>query len=459
MQNRRLGCLSATGMISAVIALLIVVGVVLAKGGVPFSPGPLNAQAGEEMLGGVRSHAEIGGECGRCHAAPWSGERMADRCVQCHTEIAQQLQQPGTLHGALMSKSVSLQCRACHPEHRGPTAPLTVMDMANFPHEAVGFSLKAHQKQQDGTPFACSDCHARDITTFDQAVCADCHRDLNGTAFVDAHTQLFGTGCLDCHDGVDSYGRNFDHNAVFRLEGKHAKTACSKCHLGARSLADLQSTPTECFDCHKQDDPHNGDFGTNCAACHTPVAWDQVNFDHSQTAFPLEGKHARVACEKCHVNKVFAGTPTACVDCHAKDDAHNGQFGTDCAACHTPLAWDQATFDHNKTNFPLTGKHAQVACEQCHVNNTFKGLSATCVSCHEDPVFHRGAFGTDCASCHSTNAWQPAKYRGSHPRIADEGGVGINHGHTTCRTCHPNTVYDYTCLACHSNNRGGDDDD
>lgn len=35
-----------------------------------FSPGSLNAQAGT-TLGGVSSHAEIGGECGLCHTAPW----------------------------------------------------------------------------------------------------------------------------------------------------------------------------------------------------------------------------------------------------------------------------------------------------------------------------------------------------------------------------------------------------
>ncbi len=161
-------------------------------------------------------------------------------------------------------------------------------------------------------------------------------------------------------------------------------------------------------------------------------------------------------CTQCHVNQVFKGTPTECFACHEKDDRHNGQFGTDCAVCHTPVAWDQVTFDHAQTAFPLTGQHQNVDCTQCHVNNTFKGTPTECVACHADPDFHAGAFGTDCASCHTTSGWTPAQYRGSHPVITHEGGSGINHGHTTCRTCHPSTVYQYTCLACHSNNQGGE---
>lgn len=380
MPTRRLGCLSATGIIAAVISVLVVVVVAVAKGGVLFSPGPLNAQAGEEALGGVRSHADIGGECGRCHAAPWSGERMADRCLQCHTDVGTQLQNPETLHGALTQSMVTVQCRACHPEHRGPTAPLTVMDTANFPHDVVGFSLAAHQTRQDGTPFACADCHGQDLTSFNQAVCADCHRDLDGQAFVTAHTQLFGEACLACHDGVDTYGRDFDHNAFFKLEGKHAQTACSKCHLGARSLADLQATPQQCYDCHAQDDAHAGEFGTDCAACHNPVAWDAVDFDHSKTNFPLDGKHAQIECTQCHVNNRFKGTPTACVQCHEEPTYHFGLFGTDCAACHTTQAWRPAKYNEPHT-FPINhGNRRGNTCNVCHPDSL---KSYTCYGCHE----------------------------------------------------------------------------
>ena len=35
-----------------------------------YNPGPLSTH-GDEMLGGVKSHAEIGGKCDACHTAPW----------------------------------------------------------------------------------------------------------------------------------------------------------------------------------------------------------------------------------------------------------------------------------------------------------------------------------------------------------------------------------------------------
>ncbi len=75
-------------------------------------------------------------------------------------------------------------------------------------------------------------------------------------------------------------------------------------------------------------------------------------------------------------------------------------------------------------------------------------------------LFSPGALGTDCGSCHSTSAWSTAKFNLSHPEPrVDEHGTGIRHGDTTCRTCHPATVRQYTCLACHSDNQGGEGGD
>jgi hypothetical protein len=225
-------------------------------------------------------------------------------------------------------------------------------------------------------------------------------------------------------------------------------------------MADFQSTPTDCFSCHQKDDPHAGQFGMDCGACHKSDGWKPATFDHNLSAFKLEGEHATTACEDCHKNNVFKGTPSDCYSCHAQQDEHNGQFGTDCSACHTPSDWDNATFDHSRSAFPLTGAHQQVDCEKCHVNAQFAGTPSACVNCHADPVFHVGAFGTDCASCHSTTAWSPAIFNQSHPEPSvGEGGNGINHGGTTCLTCHPTTVKEYTCLSCHTDNQGNGGED
>jgi hypothetical protein len=276
--------------------------------------------------------------------------------------------------------------------------------------------------------------------------------------FAQAHLLSFGAKCLDCHDGVDVFGERFNHNvSEFRLDGGHRGVECVLCHVDARSLADFKTAPQDCYACHRTDDPHELRFGSACEACHTPDSWQEATFDHNLSAFKLEGEHARVNCEECHQNGNFQGTPTDCYTCHRQEDEHNGRFGTDCAACHNPFDWEDASFDHNLSNFPLDGAHLDVACEACHTNGQFSGISTQCVACHEDPVFHVGALGENCQECHNTSAWAPAQFNVSHPEPrVDEEGTGINHGRTTCRTCHPSSVREFTCLECHSDNQGGE---
>lgn len=590
MQNKnRLGCLTNTGIFATLITALAIVGVAFASGSSMFSAGALNVQ-GDKSYGGVISHAQIT-ECNACHTAPWEKATMADRCTNCHTDIAIQMRSVAQLHGVLYHGNPTLGCRHCHPEHRGANAPFTVMNVGDFPHDSFGFSLAGHNRTKQSQPFTCKDCHNDGLTSFSPDTCQNCHQQID-IVFTQTHVLEFGTACLACHDGVDRYGKNFNHkNFAFQLIGKHAEIACSQCHLDARSIADLQSkskdcfschqkddphagkfgndcgvchssegwqpakfdhnlaafklegehanvkceqchinnvfkgTPSDCFSCHQKDDEHNGQFGTNCAACHTSNGWDNAKVDHSMFAFKLDGKHANVKCEQCHINNVLKGTPADCFSCHSKDDQHNGKFGKDCSACHTPNSWKDATFDHNLSAFKLLGKHADVKCEQCHINGVFKGTSTdcfschskddkhngqfgkycsachtpnswgnatfdhsssnfpltgghtnvactkchtngvfkgtptACASCHADPAFHAGAFGTDCASCHNTSSWTRASFNLSHPEPAGgEGGSGITHGGATCRQCHPSSVFQASCTACHeSNNPGGGD--
>jgi hypothetical protein len=381
---------------------------------------------------------------------------MADRCAVCHSDIAAQMKEAASMHGTMLHDNPRLGCRHCHPEHRGADASLTEMNDAAFPHEIVGFSLKGHQLTAAREPFNCHDCHTNDISSTDLHTCDTCHRQID-VAFMTAHTLSYGTACLDCHDGVDRLGKNFSHSAFsFKLSGKHSGLSCDQCHFTARKYGDFQATLQDCNSCHQKDEPHQGRFGTSCADCHNENGWLPAKFDHNLSAFKLQGEHAEVACESCHQNNVFKGTPTDCYSCHQQDDDHNGQFGTDCSTCHNPSSWDNVDFDHNRSNFPLTGGHAGLACERCHSNGQFKGISTECASCHGDPVFHAGMFGLDCASCHSTNNWS-ARYNGPHPGIADEGGSGVNHGGASCRDCHTQTLSAATCTKCHdSNNPDGE---
>jgi hypothetical protein len=381
---------------------------------------------------------------------------MADRCSVCHTEIAGQMRDVATVHGSVMHNNPGLGCRHCHPEHRGPEARLTVMDDATFPHEVLGFSLGGHQQTSARETFQCDDCHRGDITTLAPEVCETCHRQLD-VSFMTAHTLSFGSACLDCHDGVDRFDENFNHNDfTFQLTGRHVSVACVQCHINARGYGDFPVTLQDCYACHHNDEAHEGRFGVDCSQCHTTEGWAPAKFDHNLSAFKLEGKHAQVACEACHIDRQYQGTAAGCASCHQQDDEHNGQYGTDCAACHNPSNWKDADFDHNLSSFPLTGAHVGLACESCHSSGQFAELASDCASCHDDPPFHAGLFGLNCASCHTTDNWF-THYNGPHPGIADEGGSGVNHGGASCQDCHTQTLHAATCTACHESNDPDDD--
>jgi len=407
MNTRRLGCLSFSSLLTAFLTVLALGIAGWVSGGVMFNPGALNAQEGP-TLGGVRSHAELAGRCSACHTRPWEQVGLSDRCLECHTDV----RSPQDFHAVMLAEATTRGCSDCHTDHNGKTASLTIMDLARFPHESTGYSLTGHQKNADGSSFACSDCHLEDFAVFNKELCADCHIQLDATT-MQKHNAAFGTGaaeqgCLACHDGVDTYSADFDHNAVaFPLEGQHAVIDCASCHVEANTLQALTSLPTDCFACHAEDDTHKGQFGKDCAACHTSVSWEDATFDHSLADFPLTGAHQNVACEDCHQDNVFKGTPQECVACHADPQVHLGLFSTDCQSCHTTAAWKPARFEMAHT-FPIDhGEEGPTECRVCHPDQL---QTYTCYGCHEHnpaeiaekhqeegiPDFN------DCMRCHPT---------------------------------------------------------
>ncbi len=416
MESRRLGCISASGLLAALVTLLVIAGVGVAQGGVLFSPGELSQQYAAQPLGGVYSHAEIGGNCAACHVTPWSRQTMADRCLNCHSGIME----AGKLHAGMLSAGQKA-CRGCHPEHRGPKAELTLLDLQNFPHEVVGFSLIGHQQMPDGKTFGCADCHGPDIREFDRAVCKLCHR-KDQSEFMQLHLTDFGEDCLSCHDGVDRYGAGFDHATLsFALTGQHAALACRGCHAGARTVADLRGAPQDCVACHRNDDPHAGQLGQDCGACHSPDSWSDAVFDHSLAAFQLTGAHLQVSCSECHLpgvgGTIFKGTPQECLACHKEPEYHSGLFRPDCAACHSALAWSPAIYDGPHT-FPIN--HGENGVSQCRVCHSDRLPTYTCFGCHEhNPLEiekkHREeglTSFTDCTRCHPTGQKEEGEHNG-----------------------------------------------
>jgi Class III cytochrome C family len=332
---KRLGFISASGAMAAGVVLAAVVAWAAVGGLGMFSAGGLNATAGA-ALGGVTSHAALTSRCDACHTAPWSAQTMGDRCMACHADVRGQIQGRSGLHGAIVSRNAAATCQSCHPEHRGPAAPLTDVSEATFPHELTGYSLAGHQRKSDGTPFVCKDCHPVRLASFDQATCISCHTTI-APGFMGTHVAAFGRDCLPCHDGSGRGTADFDHNRFpFKLTGAHASLSCDRCHQNAGSITALRATPQSCGVCHANIDRHKGAFGTACGMCHATTTWAGARFDHS--VFPTDHGGAS-SCKTCHPIDVTAYT---CYGCPAHTPANTAARHenvpasqlSNCIVCH-----------------------------------------------------------------------------------------------------------------------------
>jgi hypothetical protein len=444
MKNKPLGCLGGSGIIGGLITAAAILIMFAFSDGAMFSPGKLNAIEGELPKDGVLSHADLVSECAACHTAFWDEQRMQDRCLVCHVEVETELTDPGSMHTSFVASNT---CRLCHPEHRGVAAPLTDFYLVDFAHDSVGFSLQSHRIEMANHQVDCRSCHPQSVRRFDVEDCQRCHLQIDEVG-MRLHIANFASTCIGCHDGVDRYGADFDHETTrYPLQGKHLEVACVDCHENATSVSDLQAAPHECVACHLEADIHEGRLGSNCAQCHTPSDWNTATIDHALTGFPLIGAHAELTCQSCHVANQWTGLETTCYGCHAEQDEHDGRYGTRCEACHQETAWSDVTFDHNLSAFPLTGAHATLSCESCHLDAEFTPLPTACAACHTDPAYHAGLFSADCSACHSTSAWRPASFNLPHSFPLGHGGGAA------CSTCHPNSLSAYTCYGCHEHNR------
>ena len=307
----------------------------------------------------------------------------------------------------------------------------------------------------------CGKCHDPFDRTAQRERCLGCHEDIakdvsTGSGYHGRAPAARGPECRSCHPehrgrdfeavGLDPH--TFDHRFTDHpLRGAHVRVACASCHLPGKPW---REAPSECVDCHRDDDPHKGRLGPDCGKCHGEDAFaKQAKFSHDQTGFPLDGKHADVACALCHPGQRYEKTATDCYACHRLDDVHLGRFGKDCADCHTTRGFAGARFDHSRTRFPLQGSHAKVACEACHTGPLHgQTLATTCIGCHRDDDVHRGRNGEDCQRCHGTADWSAAHFdhertdfplRGAHERVRCE----------SCHTGRLDAPLPTACAGCH----------
>lgn len=384
----------------ATAALFILISVLGFQGSTIFSPGKLSAQNTRGLvLANANSHAEIETQCKFCHQ-PFKASQ-AESCLQCHEDIASQIDQQSGLHGVLSGVD---SCRTCHTDHKGRDFDMLQDALQKFDHNQTEFPLTGKH-----VALGCQDCHT--INEFQIiSTCSSCH------AEPEQHAGMFSSDCVECHSTLAWSpavweGNPFDHDlAGFSLilhefDYQGLPMTCLSCHQQEFFEVDVVT----CKNCHEQHDfefmqKHSEEFGFDCTACHDGV--DRMhNFDHNNI-FVLDGAHIEVDCVACHVNQVFDGLPKECSDCHVEPEIHAGSFGLNCAACHSTDAWQPASLKEH--TFPLDhGDEGEIACETCHINTY---TQYTCERCHDsnDPEFleeHDDEDITqnnlmDCVECH-----------------------------------------------------------
>jgi hypothetical protein len=422
------------------------------------SPGPLS-----------RAHSSIEGDarCGDCHS---TGKRVDQAaCLKCHGDLGARIAAGQGLHGLQYRNQ---PCEKCHVEHLGVATSQIRWpggDPSKLDHAQTGWPLDGAHRTT-----TCNKCHGkvntRGVATFlglSQA-CTACHKD--------AHDGRFGSTCTSCHDETawgNLHFQGFDHDrARFALRGAHTTVPCVKCHSDPPKYVDLKFAL--CGDCHR--DPHAGRLGAGCADCHDETRWKPVSFNHSGAKHPglsLGGGHSGVACGTCHDrgNLASPSKGSECVSCHRP--VHEAPFGRACDSCHSSIQWlglprSVGLAAHQRTVYPLTGRHVDVACANCHrpdlpTAQRFRKVAfARCADCHEDQ--HRGEFASadrgECKPCHTTNGYHPTLFgvdlhaSTTFPLIGKHVAAPCYACHTTPRPRVDLHVAKQACADCHANPHG-----
>ncbi|MBC7659320.1 MAG: hypothetical protein H7249_06390 [Chitinophagaceae bacterium] len=450
-------------------------------------------------------------DCLKCHEA--GGGIPNKLCLDCHKKIENHVEAKTHFHGLMMGKA----CIDCHKEHKGRETNIALFDRKTFDHSRTGFTLDgAHVKAE------CSKCHTEkradkpvrknDIEFFGKktTTCVSCHKKDDVHFFESA--KFKAKDCNSCHT-TEAWKtvQKFDHGREtnFALVGSHAELKCAKCHVsqGKNNIKYVwpKLETQKCLACHK--DEHGQNLspkfqGGKCLSCHNQnqVEWKIPSFKHDITGFDLKGAHAAAQCVKCHKGNEgralakfkFTGVKKECSSCHVDyhgygkqvDDKIGGPL-KNCASCHGESAWKtNLKFDHGtQTRFPITGKHVQSLCFDCHkpkagvaFKNTpntlrsyfFSSIPArTCETCHKSPhpaAFHNRFKGMVCSQCHVTEGWNIQNMEGQimkNPTFHSKTRFPLTgtHQKVACKTCHfvkGQEVYKFPsvsknfCVDCHA---------
>jgi len=425
-------------------------------------------------------------DCSRCHTGTDYANTSPD-CFSCHEKDYVSATNPNHQQSGL-----STNCLECHTTDPG----WKPADFRN--HDNLYFPI--YSGEHKGEWESCADCHTspENYAIFS---CTSCH-EHSSSDMNEEHDEVSGyvyesNACFQCHPTGSGEGTFNHNNSNFPLTGAHTTTDCASCHANGYA-----GTPSNCSDCHSPDynqttNPNHSqaNLSTNCIQCHTTnPGWKPADFTvHDNLYFPIySGKHNGEweNCVECHTSPDNYAVFT-CTDCHEHNstdmnDEHNGISGyiyesTACFECH-PTGSGEGAFNHNNSNFPLTGEHTNTDCASCHTNG-YEDTPSDCFECHTsdfnqstNPNHINIGLSNQCASCHTTNAnWEPATFNnhndyyvlaGAHVSISNDCNLchngDYNNTGNTCYDCHQ-TDYNQTndpahasaqfstdCLSCHT---------
>ena len=173
-------------------------------------------------------------------------------------------------------------------------------------------------------------------------------------------------------------------------------------------------------------------------------------------------------CTNCHVAFEKTSQDALCLDCHeevaidvGEKSGFHGQsvpaVEEGCKACHVDhqgrrediIKLDTDSFDHQSTDFSLTGKHLKVSCGSCHTaTDKYRDATGECIDCHKEDDRHKESLGADCVSCHNEDGWARTNFDHSTTRFSLRG----KHEDVSCNACHPGERYKdigTECQSCH----------
>ena len=338
----------------------------------------------------------------------------------------------------------------------------------------------------------CTECHILGSQVSDDK-CLDCHKEIQTLIDADrgyhVSVEVEGKSCVICHS--EHHGRGFDlfrldedkfdHDlADYKLEGEHWIIDCRECHkpenIASEEIRKLSDTylglEEDCLSCHT--DFHQETLGEDCKECHNFTKWDPAKFfDHKDAEYQLLGAHKEVDCIECHKKTIrneeefqqFTDIEfKLCTDCH--DNPHNSSFSTNCTECHNEISWSNlnssAGFNHDMTDYPLTGEHIGVDCKECHTsgNNTNSLEYELCKNCHDD--YHNEQFTSikpelDCNECHTLDQPFTRTIYGLAEHQESDFKLEGAHIATPCFVCHVDESSDRwefrdigeDCVDCH----------